>query len=167
MTQPPTSLSLGTYVSDIVSAYVANHAVESTSLPVLIQFVQTALSDLTSVVPEAPTEEKPQPAVPIKRSVFPDYIICLEDGKKLKMLKRHLKTAFNLEPSEYRQRWGLPSDYPMVAPAYTELRSSLAKQNGLGREAQPAPRIMAEPGVQRVPEGRRGRVKTSTVPAEA
>jgi predicted transcriptional regulator len=76
--------------------------------------------------------ERPQPAVPIKKSVFPDYIICLEDGKKLKMLKRHLKTAYNLAPEEYRERWGLASDYPMVAPTYAKHRSNLAKKIGLG-----------------------------------
>jgi predicted transcriptional regulator len=103
---------------------------------------------------ETPSEEKPQPAVPIKKSVFPTYIVCLEDGKKLKMLKRHLKTAYNMDPDEYRQRWGLPHDYPMVAPNYAEQRSSLAKAHGLGRK--PQPEIIAEPVVQRVPEGRRG-----------
>ncbi|MBP2293822.1 putative transcriptional regulator [Azospirillum rugosum] len=82
------------------------------------------------------TEERPQPAVPIKKSVTPDYIVCLEDGKKLKMLKRHLKTAYNMSPEEYRDRWGLPADYPMVAPNYARQRSSLAKQIGLGTRAR-------------------------------
>jgi predicted transcriptional regulator len=82
------------------------------------------------------TEERPQPAVAIKKSVTPDYIVCLEDGKKLKMLKRHLKTAYNMSPEEYRDRWGLPADYPMVAPNYARQRSSLAKQIGLGTRAR-------------------------------
>ena len=86
--------------------------------------------------PPAPVVEKPVPAVAVKKSVFPDYIICLEDGKKLKMLKRHLKTAYDLSPEQYRERWGLPSDYPMVAPNYAERRSSLAKQIGLGTQGR-------------------------------
>lgn len=81
---------------------------------------------------EASVPERPQPAVPVKRSIYPDYIVCLEDGKKLKMLKRHLKTAYNMSPEQYRERWGLPPDYPMVAPNYARHRSSLAKKIGLG-----------------------------------
>ena len=87
---------------------------------------------LSGVGREPVQAEKPQPAVPVKKSVFPDHIICLEDGKQLKMLKRHLKTAYNMTPEQYRERWGLPVDYPMVAPNYAQHRSSLAKQIGLG-----------------------------------
>jgi predicted transcriptional regulator len=98
-------------------------------LPQLIHEVFRTLSSV-GTVPVA--LERPQPAVPVKKSVTPDYIICLEDGKKLKMLKRHLKTAYNMSPEEYRDRWGLPADYPMVAPNYAQHRSSLAKKIGLG-----------------------------------
>jgi predicted transcriptional regulator len=114
----------------IVSAHVANNQIDAGALPVLIRDVYKTLSSIE----EAPAEpvEKPQPAVPIRKSVFPDYIICLEDGKRLKMLKRHLATSFNLTPEQYREKWGLDASYPMVAPNYADKRSSLAKQIGLG-----------------------------------
>ena len=115
--------------AQIVSAHVSNNAVASDALPSLIQEVYKTLSGIGTEVVEA---ERPQPAVPIKRSVFADHIVCLEDGKKLKMLKRHLKTAYNMTPDDYRERWGLPADYPMVAPNYAKQRSSLAKKIGLG-----------------------------------
>jgi predicted transcriptional regulator len=117
----------------IVEAHVSKNAVPSESVPSLIQVVYRCLVD---VAKEKTVPERPQPAVPIKRSVFPDHIVCLEDGKKLKMLKRHLKTAFDLTPAQYRERWGLPSDYPMVAPTYARHRSSLAKKIGLGTKAR-------------------------------
>ena len=119
--------------AQIVSAHVSNNAVASDALPSLIQDVFRTLSGIGTEVVEA---ERPQPAVPIKRSVFPDHIICLEDGKKLKMLKRHLKTAYNMTPEHYRERWGLPSEYPMVAPNYAERRSALAKEIGLGTKGR-------------------------------
>jgi predicted transcriptional regulator len=119
--------------AQIVSAHVSNNAVASDALPSLIQDVFRTLSGIGTEVVEA---ERPQPAVPIKRSVFPDHIICLEDGKKLKMLKRHLKTAYNMTPEQYRERWGLPSEYPMVAPNYAERRSVLAKEIGLGTKGR-------------------------------
>ncbi len=119
--------------AQIVSAHVSNNAVASDALPSLIQDVFRTLSGIGTEVVEA---ERPQPAVPIKRSVFPDHIICLEDGKKLKMLKRHLKTAYNMTPEQYRERWGLPSEYPMVAPNYAERRSALAKEIGLGTKGR-------------------------------
>lgn len=115
--------------AQIVSAHVSNNAVTADSLPALISEVYKTLA---SVGKEEPAPDKPQPAVPVKKSVMPDYIICLEDGKKLKMLKRHLKTAYNMSPEQYRDRWGLPPDYPMVAPNYASHRSSLAKKIGLG-----------------------------------
>ncbi len=115
--------------AQIVSAHVSNNSVTVDALPSLIQDVYRTLA---SVGREPSQPEKPQPAVPVKKSIFPDYIICLEDGKKLKMLKRHLKTAYNLSPDQYRDRWGLPPDYPMVAPSYARQRSSLAKKIGLG-----------------------------------
>lgn len=117
--------------AQIVSAHVSNNPVDSESLPALIQDVFRTLAEIgRDPVPV----DKPQPAVAVKKSVFPDYIICLEDGKKLKMLKRHLKTAYDMTPEAYRERWGLPSDYPMVAPTYASHRSSLAKKIGLGRK---------------------------------
>ncbi len=115
--------------TEIVAAHVANNSVAVADLPHLIQEVYRTLASVGST-PAAP--ERPQPAVNVKKSVTPDYIICLEDGKKLKMLKRHLKTAYNMSPEEYRDRWGLPADYPMVAPNYAQHRSSLAKKIGLG-----------------------------------
>jgi predicted transcriptional regulator len=113
----------------IVSAHVSNNSVTPESLPSLIQDVYRTL---TGVGHEMVPDARPQPAVPIKKSVMPDHIICLEDGKKLKMLKRHLKTAYNLTPDQYRERWGLSPDYPMVAPNYAMHRSTLAKKIGLG-----------------------------------
>ena len=115
--------------AQIVSAHVSNNSVTTDALPSLIQEVYRTLS---GVGKEQAPPERPQPAVPVKKSVFPDHIVCLEDGKKLKMLKRHLKTAYNMTPEQYRERWGLAPDYPMVAPNYARHRSSLAKKIGLG-----------------------------------
>ncbi|TSD88460.1 MucR family transcriptional regulator [Mycobacterium sp. KBS0706] len=130
----------------IVAAHVAHNNVATNDLPALIDQVYSALSGLGK--PVEPMQERPQPAVPIKKSITPDYIVCLEDGRKLKMLKRHLKTAYNLTPDEYRERWGLPADYPMVAPNYANQRSALAKTIGLGtrrlvQAAAPAPQPTA------------------------
>ena len=116
--------------AQIVAAHAANHALEANALPAAIREVYKTLSTIEE--PPAPPVEKAQPAVPVRKSVFPDYIICLEDGKRLKMLKRHLATSFNLTPEQYREKWGLDATYPMVAPNYAEKRSSLAKQIGLG-----------------------------------
>jgi len=115
--------------TEIVAAHVGNNAVAVTDLPGLISDVYKTLVTVGSTPPAV---ERPRPAVPVKKSVFPDYIVCLEDGKKLKMLKRHLKTAYGMTPEEYRERWGLPSDYPMVAPSYAKHRSNLAKKISLG-----------------------------------
>ena len=120
--------------TQIVSAHVSNNSVALPDLPNLIAQVYKTLSGVGTETPPAP--ERPQPAVPIKKSVTPEYIVCLEDGKELKMLKRHLKTAYNMTPEEYRERWGLPQDYPMVAPNYAKQRSKLAKQIGLGTKAR-------------------------------
>ena len=120
--------------TEIVAAHVSNNTVPLADLPQLIDQVYKALAN-TGVEPVM-TVEKPQPAVPVKKSVTPEYIICLEDGKRLKMLKRHLKTAYNMSPDEYRERWQLPSDYPMVAPNYARQRSNLAKVIGLGTRAR-------------------------------
>ncbi len=113
----------------IVSSHVSNNSVASADLPNLIRAVYAALDNVST---GAGTPSPPKPAVPIKRSVTPNYIVCLEDGRKMKMLKRHLKTDHNMTPKEYRERWGLPTDYPIVAPKYAEKRSQLAKQIGLG-----------------------------------
>lgn len=121
--------------AQIVSAHVSNNAVTPEALPGLISEVYRTLANV-SQVPAEP--EKPQPAVAVKKSVTPDYLICLEDGKKLKMLKRHLMTAYNMTPEQYRERWGLPPDYPMVAPNYAEQRRNLAKKIGLGTRRKKA-----------------------------
>jgi predicted transcriptional regulator len=126
--QMPTNSVLG-LTAQIVSAHVSNNSVSPDALPSLIQEVFKTLS---GVGKEPAQPERPQPAVPIKKSVFAYHIVCLEDGKKLKMLKRHLKTSYNLTPEQYRERWGLAPDYPMVAPNYAKHRSSLAKKIGLG-----------------------------------
>ncbi|MCG8559617.1 MAG: MucR family transcriptional regulator [Hyphomicrobiales bacterium] len=117
--------------ADIVSAYVSNNTVVATELPAVINDVYEALGKAAAKAAQ-PVKEDLKPAVPIKRSVTPDYIICLEDGKKFKSLKRHLRTHYNLTPEEYREKWGLPHDYPMVAPNYAAARSQLAKKMGLG-----------------------------------
>lgn len=116
--------------SDIVAAHVSNNTVGAGDLSQLIEQVYRTLSTVGGSA-EAQSD-RPTPAVNVKKSITPDYIVCLEDGKKLKMLKRHLKTAYNMSPEEYRDRWGLPADYPMVAPNYAKQRSRLAKEIGLG-----------------------------------
>ncbi len=140
------------YAAQIVSAHVSNNSVQSNDLPALIQQVYTALTTLGLAPAQA--AEKREPAVPVKKSVFPDYIVCLEDGKKLKMLKRHLQTSYNLTPDAYRERWGLPSNYPMVAPSYAERRSTLAKSIGLGRKPQV---VAAEEPAEAAKPAKRGR----------
>ena len=119
-----------TLTADIVAAHVSNNSVAVNDLPTLIQNVHAALNGISGKA-SAP-EPKPEPKVPIRSSVKPDYIVCLEDGKRLKMLKRHLMTHYNLTPDQYRQKWGLAADYPMVAPNYAEQRRTLAKSIGLG-----------------------------------
>ena len=122
--------TLITLTADIVSAHVSNNSVAVNDLPTLIQNVHNALSGLGGSKEEP--ETKPEPAVSIRSSIKPDYIVCLEDGKKLKMLKRHLMTHYQMTPDEYRQKWGLSAEYPMVAPNYAEQRRTLAKKIGLG-----------------------------------
>src|SRR3954470_1399762 len=136
MSDTPTSRELPTLTTQIVAAYVSNNPVPVGELPSLIRQVHSALVNVGA--PAEISAERPQPAVPVKRSVTPDYIICLEDGKKLKMLKRHLKTAFNMTPEEYRERWELPPSYPMVAANYARQRSLLAKR--IGRAKKPGRR---------------------------
>lgn len=122
--------------ADIVAAHVSNNSVSVNDLPALINNVHGALSSLGNGAPQA--EPRPEPKVSIRASVKPDYIICLEDGKKLKMLKRHLMTHYNMTPEQYRAKWNLPADYPMVAPNYAEQRRSLAKKIGLGTKRRRA-----------------------------
>lgn len=116
----------------IVSAYVSNNPVTASDLPQLIQDTYVALTRTASDAPAPPERDEPKPKVSVKKSVMPDYLICLEDGKKFKSLKRHLRTHYNLSPEEYREKWQLPHDYPMVAPNYARARSALAKKMGLG-----------------------------------
>lgn len=124
--------TLITLTSDIVAAHLSNNNVDVDAVPDLITNVYGALSNLGEAAPAE--EERPEPAVSIRASIKPDYIVCLEDGKKLKMLKRYLRTNYDMTPEEYRARWGLPADYPMVAPNYAEKRRDLAKKIGLGRK---------------------------------
>jgi predicted transcriptional regulator len=121
--------------AEVVSAYVSNNPLPASELPQLIRSVHGALSGLTSVAPVEVKEEKLVPAVNPKKSVFDDHIICLEDGKKFKSLKRHLMTHYRLTPEAYRDKWNLDANYPMVAPAYARQRSALAREMGLGRKA--------------------------------
>ena len=147
-----TELDLTSLTADIVSAYVAHNALTGDKLPDLIGSVYGALSR-ASVQGIEPEKVELKPAIAIKKSVMPDYIICLEDGQKFKSLKRHLKTYYDMSPEEYREKWGLPHDYPMVAPAYAAMRSHLAKSMGLGRRSKAKAVAQAE-------------VPTSSAPAE-
>lgn len=130
--------------AEIVSAYVGNNTIGAQELPSLIQQVYSALNQATRNVDAGIAPEPRRPAINIKKSIMPDYLICLEDGKKFKSLKRHLRTHYNLSPDEYRAKWGLPKDYPMVAPRYAEARSALAKEMGLGQKGRPKKKKMAE-----------------------
>ena len=130
MTSQTSREELLALTTEIVSSYVSNNVMQAGEIPAVIEQVFKTLANVNADVHAG--VDRPQPAVPIKKSVTPDFIVCLEDGKKLKMLKRHLKTAYGMSPEEYRERWGLPADYPMVAPNYAEKRSRLAKDIGLG-----------------------------------
>ena len=118
------------YASDIVSAYVSNNPIQSEDLPSLIRDVHSTLKELKSA---NGATVAPEPAIPVKKSITDDFLICLEDGKKFKSLKRHLRSKYGMSPEEYREKWGLPYDYPMVAPSYARKRSALAKEMGLGK----------------------------------
>lgn len=135
--------------ADIVASHLSHNQVSSEALPGLIQSVYRSLSTVGE--PTVEQDITPTPAVPVKKSVFPDFIVCLEDGKKLKMLKRHLKTSYEMTPDDYRTKWGLPRDYPMVAPNYAATRSSLAKQIGLGGKAT---KPLTEPEITQLPARR-------------
>lgn len=137
--------SLAELTADIVSAYVSKNAVRSNDLPVLISEVHAALAGLRSEPKAAEPVEAPKPAVPIKKSITPDYLISLENGQKFRSLKRHLMTSYGMTPDDYRTKWGLPADYPMVAPNYAAQRSELAKSLGLGRKAGDEVEAPAEP----------------------
>lgn len=130
-----TKAKLVELTTDIVAAYVSNNPISASSLPGLITNIHASISALRTVA-EPKIAEKLVPAVPIKKSVTPDFLICLENGKRFKSLKRHLRIHFNLTPEQYREKWDLPADYPMVAPAYSASRSQLAKASGLGLKAQ-------------------------------
>ena len=127
------STSFIALTAEIVSAYVSNNSVPAGDLPALISQVHSALSRASTGVVEV-TSDPLKPAFPVKKSVHPDFIICLEDGKKFKSLKRHLRTQYEMTPEQYREKWALPADYPMVAPNYAAARSQLAKQMGLGQQ---------------------------------
>lgn len=138
MTQSAERSQLLTLTAQIVAAHVASNRIETAALPALIRQVHATLAGLDAPsasggAVSAATADRPQPAVPVKKSVQPDFIICLEDGKKLKMLKRHLMSHYKMTPEQYRERWGLPADYPMVAPNYALHRQALAKKIGLGK----------------------------------
>ena len=135
-------LNMIAMVTEIVAAYVSNNKMESTDLPSFINLVQRSLLSLHSknAFQLSSTSE---PAVPFEESIKPDYIVCLEDGCQLKMLKRHLKTAYNMTPDQYRERWNLPANYPMVAPNYAKFRSSIAKNIGLGNRKQKSKKAAA------------------------
>ncbi|GBQ10894.1 MucR family transcriptional regulator [Swaminathania salitolerans] len=161
MSEIENNVALLELTAQIVSSHVANNPMSGEELPGMIKQVYNALQGAGQAEPEP---ERPQPAVPIKRSVFPDYIVCLEDGKKLKMLKRHLQSAYGMTPEQYRERWGLPADYPLVAPNYAERRSHLAREIGLGRKINAgldaATRASAEEGAESEDRpSRRGRAK--------
>jgi predicted transcriptional regulator len=150
MSETMSQLPLLQLTAQIIAAHTSHNHVTP---EVLLQLIGGVHATLAGLGTGTPTPVKPQPAVPVKRSVFPDHIVCLEDGKKLKMLKRHLKTTYDLTPRQYREKWGLPSDYPMVAPNYAARRSTLAKKIGLGRKPVPVP----EPVAPSATRARRGR----------
>ncbi|MGG6430865.1 MucR family transcriptional regulator [Acetobacter ghanensis] len=157
-TQSSEAGTLRELTTHIVAAYVNSNTVPADALPGLIATVFQALGSLGQGTTEIPALV---PAVPVKKSVFPDYIVCLEDGKKMKMLKRHLHTVYGLTPQQYREKWGLPASYPMVAPNYAARRSILAQKIGLGRTVKTTRELSdvseAEVPVTRLPEKKRGR----------
>ncbi|MBZ6078087.1 MucR family transcriptional regulator [Microvirga puerhi] len=133
MTENVNSLSFVELAADIVSAYVSNNSVPAADLPSLLNSVHSALTKTAQGIVEEP-QTALTPAIPVKKSITPDFIVCLEDGKKFKSLKRHLRTTYNMTPEQYRAKWDLPRDYPMVAPNYAKARSELAKTMGLGQQ---------------------------------
>ena len=140
MTEKPNASELIELTTEIVAAHVGNNTIAPSDIPNLINEVYNALSNVGAAPQQA---QRPRPAVSPKKSVFPDYIVCLEDGKKLKMLKRYLRTTYGMSPEEYRTKWGLPPDYPMVAPNYAAQRSKFAKKIGLGKRGRKRPAATA------------------------
>jgi predicted transcriptional regulator len=151
--------------ADIVAAHVANNTVAVGDVPMLIAKVHDALS-LLGQDPQ-PAEEAPTPAVSVRASIKPDYLVCLEDGKKLKMLRRYLMTRYSMTPEDYRRKWNLPKDYPMVAPNYAEQRRSLAHSIGLGRKRDVADDVVATPEPEAAEAPKRGRKPKAAAPAPA
>src|SRR3954452_4484535 len=155
MSEQPNTPNYIELAADLVSAFVSKNSVPAAELPALIGSVHQALTQVASGSTQQPAEEPKAPAVPIKRSVQPDYIVCLEDGKRFKSLKRHLRTVYDLTPDQYRAKWGLRADYPMTAPNYAAARSELAKSMGLGARRKAAtvaePQVAPEP-IQPEPE---------------
>ena len=151
--------------ADVVAAYVAQNTLPSSELPALIQQIHSTLQQVATGA-QQPAEQPLNPAVPIKKSVTRDYIICLEDGKRFKSLKRHLRSSFDLSPEEYRKKWGLPYDYPMVAPNYAQTRSELAKSMGLGNLRQKAKQAAAStPRMARKSAAKAGKATATKRPA--
>ena len=151
MTDKYNDVELVEMAADIVSAFVSHNSVPAAELPGLIHSVHLAIQKVVGTTVEEPVEQVKAPAVPIKRSIAEDYLICLEDGKKFKSLKRHLRTQYNMSPSEYREKWGLSGDYPMVAPNYARARSALAKEMGLGQQRKKALTIRSAPAPEPTP----------------
>jgi predicted transcriptional regulator len=143
MAEQPVATNVLALTAQIVAAHVSNNSISADALPALIQVVYKTLA---GVGKEPVQPERPQPAVPVKKSIFADHIVCLEDGTKLKMLKRHLKTSHNMTPEQYRERWGLTPDYPMVSSNYAKHRSALAKKSGLGTKSRSDGRRQASSG---------------------
>ena len=167
MADTPQNTNFVELATEIVSAYVSNHNVPTGNLADLIRDVHTALQQSASG-PSEPEPEPREPAVSVKKSVQPDYLVCLEDGKKFKSLKRHLRTDHNVTPEEYRARWGLPRDYPMVAPNYAASRSELAKKLGLGRGRQGSGAAAAAPAPEpAAPAPKRGGRRARTPETQA
>lgn len=165
MTKHENAVDILTLTAEIVSAHLSNNPVSADDIPSIIEKVYKTLSNVDNE--KAALPDKPKPAVPVKKSVTRDYIICLEDGKKLKMLRRYLKVTYKMTPEEYRQRWDLPPEYPMVAPHYAEQRSALAKQIGLGtqgRRKKAGERKVAE---KKKGTGKRGRPRKNPAPLTA
>jgi predicted transcriptional regulator len=155
MSESPTSPNFVELAADIVSAYVSNNSVPSADLPMLLNSIYAALTK-TAQGESQESEAQLVPAVPVKRSITPDYLVCLDDGKKFKSLKRHLRTTYDLSPEQYRAKWGLPADYPMVAPNYAKARSELAKTMGLGQQRKKT--VAAQPATPA--KGRRAKAAT-------
>ena len=150
--EQPLRLELLSLTAEIVAAHTSNNAVGASDLPSVIQQIFVTLSNLSTDGVQGGLTTRPKPAVPINKSISDDYIVCLEDGKKLQMLKRHLKTVYNLTVEQYRERWGLPSDYPVVAPNYAKRRSEIAKSSGLGMSRHRRKKLKVVEAVDNIPQ---------------